>query len=50
VLNERFTVGMGLGFALVLVGSVLATAPRRERVPDTVPVPETVPVRHQYEG
>jgi drug/metabolite transporter (DMT)-like permease len=44
VLSERFTAGMALGFALVLVGSVLATAPRRERVPDTVPV------RHQYEG
>jgi drug/metabolite transporter (DMT)-like permease len=44
VLNERFTAGMALGFALVLVGSVLATAPRRERVA------ETVPVRHQYEG
>ncbi len=28
VLDERFTVGMGVGFALVLVGSVLATRPR----------------------
>jgi drug/metabolite transporter (DMT)-like permease len=25
VLNERFTVGMGVGFALVLAGSVIAT-------------------------
>jgi drug/metabolite transporter (DMT)-like permease len=44
VLDERFTAGMAFGFALVLVGSVLATAPRRERAP------ETVPVRHQYEA
>jgi drug/metabolite transporter (DMT)-like permease len=27
VLHERFTVGMGVGFALVLAGSVLATRP-----------------------
>jgi drug/metabolite transporter (DMT)-like permease len=25
VLSERFTLGMGIGFALVLAGSVLAT-------------------------
>jgi drug/metabolite transporter (DMT)-like permease len=32
ILGERFTVGMGLGFALVLAGSVLATRPAPERV------------------
>jgi drug/metabolite transporter (DMT)-like permease len=32
VLHESFTVGMGVGFALVLAGSVLAT--RRRRTPD----------------
>jgi drug/metabolite transporter (DMT)-like permease len=32
VLSERFTLGMGLGFALVLAGSVLATS-RRSRPP-----------------
>lgn len=31
VLNERFTDGMGFGFALVLAGSVLATAAVRQR-------------------
>ena len=31
ILSEHLTVGMGLGFALVLAGSVLATAARRER-------------------
>ena len=31
VLNERFTAGMGVGFALVLAGSVLATARARQR-------------------
>jgi drug/metabolite transporter (DMT)-like permease len=30
VLNERFTVGMGIGFALVLAGSVLATGQARQ--------------------
>jgi drug/metabolite transporter (DMT)-like permease len=30
VLNEAFTVGMGIGFVLVLAGSVLATRPGRE--------------------
>jgi drug/metabolite transporter (DMT)-like permease len=36
ILGERFTIGMGVGFALVLAGSVLATrAPRTlERVPE----------------
>src|SRR5436309_5451733 len=32
ILGERFTAGMGLGFALVLAGSVLATRPSPERV------------------
>ena len=32
ILGERFTAGMGLGFALVLAGSVLATRPAPERV------------------
>ena len=30
VLNERFTAGMAIGFALVLAGSVLATRPARD--------------------
>jgi hypothetical protein len=30
VLNESFTAGMGVGFALVLVGSVLATGSARQ--------------------
>ncbi len=30
VLNERFTAGMAIGFALVLAGSVLATRPARQ--------------------
>ena len=30
VLNERFTAGMALGFALVLAGSVLATRGARQ--------------------
>jgi len=33
VLNERFTIGMGVGFVLVLVGSVLATAGTHQPVP-----------------
>jgi drug/metabolite transporter (DMT)-like permease len=32
ILGERFTAGMGVGFALVLAGSVLATRPAPERV------------------
>ena len=32
VLNERFTAGMGIGFALVLAGSVLATGQARQPV------------------
>ena len=33
LLGERFTAGMGLGFALILVGSVLAARPQRPRAP-----------------
>jgi drug/metabolite transporter (DMT)-like permease len=36
ILGERFTVGMGAGFLLVLVGSALAT---RSRLPPEKPVP-----------
>ena len=32
ILGEHLTAGMAIGFALVLAGSVLATAARRERV------------------
>jgi len=32
VLNERFTVGMGFGFVLVLAGSILATAGVRQPI------------------
>jgi drug/metabolite transporter (DMT)-like permease len=46
VLSERFTAGMAVGFALVLLGSVLATARRREPVSEAA----AVGVRHQYEG
>jgi drug/metabolite transporter (DMT)-like permease len=38
VLDERFTVGMGVGFALVLAGSVLATGRVTAREPTPVPV------------
>jgi len=37
ILDERFTVSMGVGFALVLVGSVLATRRGRKAAP---PVPQ----------
>jgi drug/metabolite transporter (DMT)-like permease len=40
ILSERFTVGMGVGFALVLAGSVLATGQLGGR---RVPVPVEVP-------
>ena len=43
VLSEAFTRGMGIGFALVLAGSILATSPshpRGERAPQT---PEAAP-------
>ena len=36
VLRENFTVGMGVGFVLVIAGSVLATRRRREKVPAAV--------------
>jgi drug/metabolite transporter (DMT)-like permease len=39
VLSEHFTLGMGIGFALVLAGSVLATRADVERVPREVEVP-----------
>ncbi len=41
ILGERFTVGMGVGFALVLAGSVLATRPPSRpvaRAPEPEPV------------
>jgi drug/metabolite transporter (DMT)-like permease len=40
ILSERFTVGMGVGFALVLAGSVLATGQLRGRA---APVPLEAP-------
>lgn len=42
VLGERFTAGMGIGFALVLGGSVLATRRSAPREP-TAAVPEAAP-------
>jgi drug/metabolite transporter (DMT)-like permease len=42
-LDEAFTLGIGLGFVLVLAGSVLATSGGR-RPPADEPVPEPVPV------
>jgi hypothetical protein len=40
VLNERFTVATGVGFVLVLSGSVLATSSSRSvSVPPVPPVP-----------
>ena len=41
VLDERFTAGMGIGFALVLAGSVLATRPGRPRPVETSGYPPT---------
>jgi len=38
ILGERFTAGMGVGFVLILVGSVLAVRPRRV---DAAPAPAT---------
>jgi drug/metabolite transporter (DMT)-like permease len=38
VLNETFTVAMGIGFALVILGSTLATRPSRA-VPESYPTP-----------
>lgn len=43
VLDERITAATGIGFALILVGSVLATA--RERVTKPAPVPAGVGAR-----
>ena len=40
VLNETFTLGMGIGFALVITGSVLAT---RQTRPAAEPVPVAIP-------
>lgn len=40
ILDERFTLGMGIGFALVLIGSVLATRPSKASgYPPTAGVP-----------
>jgi drug/metabolite transporter (DMT)-like permease len=39
VLSERFTLGMAVGFALVLAGSILATAAGRERGSVARPTP-----------
>jgi hypothetical protein len=33
LLNEQFTVGMGIGFPLILVGSVLAVTRKSKQVP-----------------
>jgi drug/metabolite transporter (DMT)-like permease len=43
ILNEQFTIGMGLGFVLVLAGSVLATRPGRPREPARAPALEATP-------
>jgi drug/metabolite transporter (DMT)-like permease len=40
VLGERFTVGMAIGFALVLAGSVLATRPAKRRADASTPALE----------
>ena len=37
ILNERFTVPMGIGFALVILGSTLATRRSRDGAPATAP-------------
>ena len=42
VLDERITVATGVGFALILLGSVMST--RRERVPDAAPGAPPEPV------
>jgi drug/metabolite transporter (DMT)-like permease len=41
VLGETFTRGMAVGFALVLLGSVLATAPTREQAERSRALPES---------
>jgi drug/metabolite transporter (DMT)-like permease len=49
VLNETFTVGMGVGLVLVILGSVLATRrpapPQSAQAPVPVPAPATEPVQ-----
>ena len=40
ILGEDFTVGMGIGFVLVLAGSVLATRPAMRATPTSAPVLE----------
>jgi drug/metabolite transporter (DMT)-like permease len=43
ILGETFTFGMGIGFVLILAGSVLATRPSRRAQRVTTPLePETV--------
>ncbi|HEX6761728.1 MAG TPA: DMT family transporter [Gaiellaceae bacterium] len=42
ILGERFTVGMGAGFVLVLAGSVLATRPARPTGPSSAEALEAV--------
>lgn len=44
LLGERFTAGMGVGFALVLAGSVLATGSRASPQPASPPEPGAAPV------
>jgi drug/metabolite transporter (DMT)-like permease len=39
VRNETFTVAMGIGFALVIAGSVLATRPARAESLGPTPAP-----------
>jgi drug/metabolite transporter (DMT)-like permease len=39
ILGESFTIGMAVGFALVLAGSILATAATRDRVAAAEPTP-----------
>jgi drug/metabolite transporter (DMT)-like permease len=43
LLDERFTVGMALGFPLILAGSVLAARKRRTREPVSAPTPLAEP-------
>ena len=43
ILNERFTLAMGVGFALVLAGSVLATRPGRPTEPRRRPALDAAP-------
>ena len=42
VLNEPFTVGMAIGFPLVIIGSILATAKARSPKPQAEPLEESV--------